>query len=366
MNNSLAEKILVQIMEWDQEQISIERPLIQALGSLKFDEYQQFSTGMRFTESLVNWLNQFQSVAERNVAYDFIKNHLIFITREQMNYLINICFSEKIDTRLTSKAAEIMQVPSYLIKRIHSDDIYKQVKRKALFLGLSDGAKIDQLRRGANLDNEQVFSSYYISPEKVTDLIKELQNALQQQSKFSSVFLIDDFTASGISYLRVEEGKGKLLQFITMVFGASQDGETVLSDLIAIDENLDIHIIFYLATRKALLYINEGIEKWKQMNNKKFHHSVTAVQVIEEITSITVREEHEFINTIRNPQYFDENILDKHYKKGKTDHPYLGFDECALPVVLNHNTPNNSLPILWFPSDMKITGLFPRITRHKE
>ena len=172
MNNSLAERILVQIMGWDQEQISIERPLIQALGSLKFDEYQQFSTGMRFTESLVNWLNQFQTIEERNVVYNFIKNQLIFITSEQINHLINICFPEKIDIKLRAKAAEIMNVPEYLVKKIYSGEIYKQVKRKALFLGLSDGAKIDQLRRSANLDNEQVFSSYHISDEKIFDLVK--------------------------------------------------------------------------------------------------------------------------------------------------------------------------------------------------
>jgi hypothetical protein len=365
MNNSLAERILVEIMGWDQEQISIERPLIQALGNLKFDEYQQFSTGMRFTESLVNWLNQFQTIGERNIAYKFIKSHLIFITSEQINHLINICFPERINIKLTLKAAEILKIPPYLVTKIHNSDIYQQVKRKALFLGLSDGAKIDQLRRSANLDNEQVFSSYYISEEKIHDLIRELKEALKQEAKFSSIFLIDDFTASGLSYLRLAEGKGKLLNFLNKVFETKKEEQTVLSDLIEL-ENLDIHIIFYLATRKALNHLESGIEAWKQEQKKKFNHSVTAVQVIEELTSDTVKEDKDFIQIIKRGNYFDEKIIDKHYKKGKIKEPYLGFDECALPVVLNHNTPNNSLPILWFPPDMKITGLFPRITRHKE
>lgn len=365
MNNSLAERILVQIMGWDQEQISVERPLIQALGSLKFDEYQQFSTGMRFTESLVNWLNQFQTIEERNIVYNFIKNQLIFVTSEQISHLINICFPEKIDTKLTAKAAEIMDVPEYLVKKIYASEVYKQVKRKALFLGLSDGAKIDQLRRSANLDNEQVFSSYHISDEKIYDLIKELKEALKQESKFSSIFLIDDFTASGLSYLRVKEGKGKLLSFIKMIFENKKTDMTVLSDLIEL-ENLDIHIVFYLATRRALEYLENGIETWKQENDKKFNHSVSAVQVIENATPNEVKTETEFINIIKKDDYFDGSIIDKHYKKGRIEHPYLGFDECALPVVLNHNTPNNSIPVLWFPPDMKIIGLFPRVTRHKE
>lgn len=365
MNNSLAERILVQIMGWDQEQISIERPLIQALGTLKFDEYQQFSTGMRFTESLVNWLNQFQTKEERNIAYNFIKNQLIFITSEQINHLINICFPEKIDIRLTAKAAELMHVPEYMVKKIYASEIYKQVKRKALFLGLSDGAKIDQLRRSANLDNEQVFSSYHISDEKIHDLIKELKEALNQESKFSSIFLIDDFTASGLSYLRAKSGRGKLLKFIKMVFAPKKAEETVLSDLIEL-ENLDVHVVFYLATRRALDYLDNGIETWKQENDKKFNHSVSAVQVIEEATPNDVKAETDFINIIKKDAYFDGDIINKHYREGRIEHPYLGFDECALPVVLNHNTPNNSIPILWFPPDMKIIGLFPRVTRHKE
>jgi len=365
MNNSLAESILIQIMGWDQEQISIERPLIQALGNLKYDEYQQFSAGMRFTESLVNWLNQFNTVEERNTAYTFIKNQLIFVTSEQVNHLINICFPEIIDEKLTSRAAEIMKVPAYYVRKIHNNIVYSHVKRKSLFLGLSDGAKIDQLRRYANLDNEQIFSSYYLSPEKIMDLVKELSDSLNTAAKFSSVFLIDDFTASGLSYIRLTEGKGKILKFLNLLFADKKNNETNLSDLIELEE-LDIHIIFYLATRKALEYLYSNIEMWKKVNQKEFSFSVSAVQIIEDATSSGVKNENEFIDIIKKVEYFDDKIIDKHYKKGKIEQPYLGFDECALPVVINHNTPNNSLPILWFPPDMKIAGLFPRVTRHKE
>ena len=365
MNNSLAESILIQIMGWDQEQISVERPLIQALGNLKYDEYQQFSAGMRFTESLVNWLNQFTTIEERNAAYNFIKNQLIFVTREQVNHLINICFPEIIDERLTSKAAEIIGIPAYYVRKIRNNVVYSQVKRKSLFLGLSDGAKIDQLRRFANLDNEQVFSSYYLSPEKITDLAKELSDSLKVAAKFSSVFLIDDFTASGLSYIRLAEGKGKILKFLHLLFAGKKNNETNLSDLIEL-EALDIHIIFYLATRKAIEYLTTSINEWKSANQKNFSFSVSAVQIIEESTPSAVLGENEFMNIIKKDEYFDDKIIDKHYMKGKIEQPYLGFDECALPVVINHNTPNNSLPILWFPPDMKIAGLFPRVTRHKE
>ena len=61
-------------------------------------------------------------------------------------------------------------------------------------------------------------------------------------------------------------------------------------------------------------------------------------------------------------EYFDHKIVDSHYKKGKYDNPYLGFDECSLPLVIYHNTPNNSFPIIWAGEK----ALFPRVTRHKD
>ena len=64
-------------------------------------------------------------------------------------------------------------------------------------------------------------------------------------------------------------------------------------------------------------------------------------------------------------EYFDSSIVDDHFKKAKNDYPHLGYGECGLPIVLVHNTPNNSLPVLWLPDDKKFTGLFPRVTRHK-
>jgi hypothetical protein len=366
MNNLLAEKILVKLMDWTQSEIDIERPLIQALANLKYDEYQQYSTGMRFTESLVNWLNQFENAKERNIAYRFIKDHLIFISSEQIRHLINICFYEKIDPLLTVKAAEIMQISHHFITKIHKAETYAHVKRKSLFLGLSDGAKIDQLRRSSSIDNEQIFSSYYISREKQNDMLEKLAEAIGKDSKFSSIYLIDDFTASGLSYFRSTEKKGKILTFLNLLYKDNEIGDSgVLSNLIDIN-GLSIHIIFYVARKSALDHLTNEINKWKVENAKEFEYSVSAVQVIDLDVTQSILDNKEFIELVKNKKYFDNSIVDNHYNVGHSSKPYLGFNECALPLVLNHNTPNNSLPILWLPADKEFTGLFPRVTRHKE
>jgi hypothetical protein len=65
-------------------------------------------------------------------------------------------------------------------------------------------------------------------------------------------------------------------------------------------------------------------------------------------------------------QYYDPSIHDEHMKKGGTPDSRYGFADCGLPLVLSHNTPNNSVSLLWSPEDQKVRGLFPRVQRHKE
>ena len=58
MRDALAERLLANVMAWSPTDVARERPILQALALLKYDEYQQFSPGMRFVESLALWLAQ--------------------------------------------------------------------------------------------------------------------------------------------------------------------------------------------------------------------------------------------------------------------------------------------------------------------
>ena len=71
MRRALAETLLAEIMEWSAEEVGNERPLLQALSNFKYNEYQQFSIGTLFMESLVKWLNNFDGSKERKIAYEF-------------------------------------------------------------------------------------------------------------------------------------------------------------------------------------------------------------------------------------------------------------------------------------------------------
>lgn len=361
MRSGLAEKLLSTIMEWSSTEISRERPLMQALSNLKYNEYQQFSIGTKFIESLVKWLGHFATLEERQIAYAFLKKRLIFISNDQMLHLVNITFSDKINPFLIRKTAKEINLNPYLVNKILKDPAYAKVIRKSLFIGLSDGSRIDQLRRYSNLDNEQVIPTYEISQTKVEDMIANL-NQSGAGNNYNTVFLIDDFTASGTSYFRLENGerKGKIYKTLNSIFTLGQD----LYDLIDHSQPIDVNIIFYIATQESVGKLEDEIVKWKKETNHPFEFKIEVIQKIEESIKINSTTDKDFVELSK--KYISSDIIDKHWKKAKHEEFYLGYNECSLPLVLVHNTPNNSLPLLWYISPTNdFTGLFPRITRHK-
>lgn len=361
MKTELAERLLIKIMNWTADEVSKERPLLQALAQLKYDEYQQFSTGTRYIESLVKWLGQFENFDERRVAYNFIKSQLIFISTEQVSHLVNIAFSEKINPLLISQTAKEKEISEFLVNEIVNSNEYAIIKRGSLFIGLSDGARIDQLRRSEGLNNEQVLVTYDVSESKVTDLLKELDKTGGNKT-FNTIFLIDDFTASGTSYFRKEDDvwKGKIAKFLKKLF-IDKEHESTLVDR---SKEVNILILFYIATEISISMLKEQVNVWMQENYiENVKCDIECLQLVDSKIKDAVLEDNDFIELCE--KYFDNTIVDRHWKKAKHDNPYLGYGECALPVVLNHNTPNNSLPILWL-HEGDFIGLFPRVTRHKK
>jgi hypothetical protein len=361
MRTALAEKLLVKIMGWDSTKISQERPLIQALSNFKYNEYQQFSIGTRFIESLVKWLNQFETIEEKNTAYNFIKQRIIFISNDQMLHLVNITFSDKVNPFLIKKSSIILGLNPFHVRKITTSDEYRTVTRRSLFIGLSDGSRIDQLRRYSGLNNEQVIPTYQINKEKVDDMIKELKNSKVTEN-YNTVFLIDDFTASGTSYFRLEgsERKGKIFRAIDAMYFEKSD----LYRLVDHNEPIDIRIIFYIATEESVNKLKAEIDKWKSETSKDFVFTIEVVQFIDEKVKINLANDEDFIKLSK--KYIKKEIVDMHFEKAKHSEYYLGYNECALPLILVHNTPNNSMPLLWWVSSSKdFIGLFPRVTRHK-
>ena len=95
-------------------------------------------------------------------------------------------------------------------------------------------------------------------------------------------------------------------------------------------------------------------------------HSVDAVQVLPKEMRLTANDATDIVGLIQQPDYYDPEIQDESFNKGGATDARFGYAACGLPVVLHHNTPNNSIALLMSYENLRFRGLFPRIQRHRE
>ena len=378
MNSNLANQLLASIMKWDARTLASERAALEFMGSMKYDAYDRYMPGMRFMSSLVQWLNDIKE-EDRDEAYKFIKKKLVFISSTQMNYLVDLLYDSKIRPILLDMATVETGMPSYKRSNKVVRTRFEIEKRSALVIGLSDGAHTDILRRSAGFNNEQVLTNYYPDGKKLKDMLgglrKDGKMAGIENPFFRRIFLIDDFTASGKSFIRYDDtdGKyhGKLKKILDELCAKSHiEGDQNIEHLSYLlnpnQDKIQIDILFCIATEKARTNIKNNLDEYLKSVNwqDKVEFNIHIIQPLEDKLSNDIKNDKNLVEVLKKDEHFvKECVISKSYKVGKNDNPWLGFDECALPVVLAHNTPNNSLPIIWQDAE-RFHGLFPRISRH--
>lgn len=354
MRSDLAERLLKALMDWDIPRFGQEVARVQMLAALKYDEYGGYRPGVKFAENMARWLEQFE-VAEREVAYDFVMKNLVFISDTEMSHLVEVAYPDCLQVRFLERAAMDLGCPAYEVRRIETDPHFKAATRRTLFLGLSDGARLDQLRRASQLSHEQFVQDYLIDKEQANSARAELTKALEVQdlpgeASFRQVVLVDDFSGSGRTLLRADNDdpaklKGKLLKF--------QDRLGMLTSEGIVSDDVKVAVLLYVASQQALDHLESikasaGLDAW----------SVDVVQILDAAVRVD-NTDPDMVQLCRD--YYDPATADKH----KNDTP-IGYDDCALPLVLGHNTPNNSVCLLWAetPEHLERKALFPRYERH--
>ena len=367
MNDELAERLLATIMQWGISDDARERPILQSLAMFKYDDYQPYSPGMRFVESLALWLKQFDTIDERRTAYLFIKNRLLFISPKEMLHLVSITYPDYVRPFLVKKAGGRVGTSQWKVKKITESTDFRILHRQSLFLGLSDGAHIDVFRRSStSIRHEQVLRSHEITQERAADMTRELQSDLgnllgheapAEDARFRIVFLLDDFSGSGTSYLsKTDSGyTGKIWRFYESA--CTENGR-----IKGMFKTGDLHVclVLYIASAEARQHL-------QKLGNELFGSipfDVLTVCQLPDSVRVDSEKDSAFFRMLE--KYFDSTVVDEHFLKGRHDRPYLGFNECALPLVLSHNTPNNSVCLLWSYEGGKYRGLFPRVSRHRE
>jgi hypothetical protein len=336
--------------------------------------------GKRFLESLVLWLRQFKTIDERKIAYDFVIKRLLYISEPQMDHLVDLAYSQRIFPILLKQTVESQGFYLYNVRKIRKSKAFKEIRRKSLFLGMSDGSRMDAFRRKHNFNNEQVSVSYELSEDKWRRMQKDLhewlnKNEMKTGKVFENIFLIDDFSGSGNSILRKDGDrfKGKLPRFVEEYLGTVEEPRSL--GKCCRDEGPKLFILTYIANQKAITHLKGTMEKF--IKSLPTPPKFASCDILEPLQLIADKEkvpqsnskiDKEFIQLL--DQYYDDRIADDHFKTGGTDAKY-GYAGCALPLVLWHNCPNNSVYLLWAESQNTeeypgLKALFPRIARHLE
>ena len=367
MKDELAEALLAKVMNWGAAEVAAQRAVLQDMARYKYDEYQQFAPGQRFIESLALWLRQFDGKDARTAAYNWVRHRLIFLSTAEMNHLVASSFPTIVRPWLLQKVADETHLGVTRVKALAGSEAYRLRQRQTLFLGLSDGAHIDQFRRAnPTLSNEQIWHAYDFSPEKAEDFRRKLAKDLEkrlgrtptpEEARYRAVCLLDDFTASGRTYLRDEDGipDGKIAKIWAKLKDKNSDFATFVDQ-----DNVQILIVIYVAAAQAIAYLEAELPKQLSLARE----ALQVVHRLPEGCRVDGADDQDFLALVAADRYFDASVDDEHAAVGG-DSVRHGFADCRLPVILSHNTPNNSLFLLWAGAEHSVRGLFPRISRHR-
>lgn len=357
VRDELAGQLLDKLFDWTNQERAEWMADLSVMANYKFDHYEGFSVGERFFERLARWLVQFENADDRRRLVDFVRGELVFISRDEMNQAILGAYPHHIKPILIRQAAEALSLPQHRLAAITGSPEFGEIRRKTLFLGLSDEARLDQLRRSSSeLSHEQFSLSAELGDYAKQSMVEKLAAALVSQGAtgsaavFQHIVLVDDFYGSGTSLIDQREDnqwKGKLVR-----------AKNHLADLASAEPPVVVReptvtVLLYVASHQAKAHIRGLLGRYQPTWN---------LVIIQELPdSLRVSDPH--LRRICD-DFFDPVMEDEH--KGAAPH---GYKDASLPVVLFHNTPNNSISPLWsdtenVPGSKDRRALFPRYERH--
>jgi len=386
---------------------------LQFLADYKYNKYEMYHPGRLFLENLYLWLLQFEE-SERLEAIKFVREQLIFISREEFQQLAQILYHDKIRRHQIQRAAALAQLPPHRVRAVLESAEFKRVTRGSLYVGMSDGARIDYIRRhNLEINNEQVVPYYRVALDKVEELLRDLRKAVDDTTaKFDCLFLMDDFCGSGKTLLR---------ELIAVpIEGTSQPSRIPAawkSRLRFNEDKNSLELLFHGeindVERQELLMFADG-KSWAEavdllVNKSKARQTIVkgaldrvaqemgdsldanatvcfcplliTEQAMNRLQPLITKLQGSFAHTeilpgallrsqvqISSPAHPIGAICDKYYSEefedAHTGSVKYGLENCGLPLVLHHNTPNNSLFLLWARKKQDFSPLFIRFERH--
>ena len=396
---------------WTEDRLRETVEQLRVVADHKYNKYEMYQPARLFFESLYLFLARLSNPYDRAIALDFIRNRLIFVSREEFQQLAHVLYYDRILQRQFDFASELTGLKRYELKKLRESAAFDRLRRASLYVALSDGARIDYFRRqNLEINNEQVLAAYYANDEKFADMRSKLAESVGDKgAQFDCLFLLDDFCGSGRTLLRevvIADFNGDVAvpvalrgsfehdrkkQQLTWQFrgpltegekaslrGLSSDGKYLSS----IEDLIDKSSSGKTELKGSLLRISKD-ENWRTLVSERaklyFSPLLITAYALNRLRPLLIRlpapwnrlellpaavleddarilagsgEIATFCETYYSPEIADEHTGDVTF----------GYDGCGLPLVLHHNTPNNSVYWLW--SRKWNDPLFARYERH--
>lgn len=185
--------------------------------------------------------------------------------------------------------------------------------------------------------------------------------------KFTHVYLVDDLTASGTTLIRYNAEKklwkGKLKKFREAI-GAARDA---LQDDFPLDAGFTLCVHHYIATQAALDSVKALCAQAAAELNAEWFPRIEFSCGLLLGPSATLASGDPFETIAR--RYYDDELENRHSAESGVKEMHFGYKAGRLTVVLEHNTPNNSISLLWAETSgdngkHAMRPLFRRQTRH--
>jgi hypothetical protein len=313
---------------------------IRALKRFRFEPYLNDEIQDFYGKFWV-WLNQFETTEERKIAFKIVSK-ITFITEDQIRYLQEVCFKEKLLYCLLHEEINRRKLNHYSYDEAMKG--FGQVLNQCLFVPLTDSARYNQFVHVNGLENHSRLGLRSLDVLVHPDIrsTAEVVNKLQTRYKDKRILVIlEDYCGSGKTF--------------TSDFGR----------IAALYQNFEIiYFCPYIITEKA----EKVIYRFAKIYAPKVHFEIlygmrlsNSMRVFSPSCVLFSHDEQEKIKELclkYHNKYFCE-----HRFIGKPRSYPFGYRNGQLLLVMQSNCPNHTLPIIW-ASDKGWQPLFRRVQRY--
>ncbi|WP_326615222.1 hypothetical protein OG949_40715 (plasmid) [Streptomyces scopuliridis] len=291
---------------------------LDVLAEAKFDSYERYPSLTGFWEELTGWLRQ-AAPGDRSGMLRWLAENLLFVSRDQVHSLLRVFAGEWLVTRSMELAVR------------HSCDLETELSGTAV-CALSDGVPLGTTRRLIpNLTHRQFFSD--------PALLDGFESTLRH------LVLIDDFSGTGKSLAHAPTDT----EADEAPFGRVPDACRALRGLAdPASRGAVVSVVLLMASAAAVRHLSAILPA--------LGCSLHVTQVLNPCPQTAMQSwSRRYLGISPNPAV--KTHVNADYRMGD------------LPVVLSHNTPNDTFALLWEArnsGDRTWRPLFPRFDRVRE